>query len=74
MFRRRKPVSVTGDTCYHCGAHMVYTDYDPHHFHYGLTCLMCAREQPLVTGRTSLIDPRQRTKRGPKLAFAGGAA
>jgi hypothetical protein len=58
-----KPQSPTGGICQHCGATMVYEDYDPHHFHHGLTCLMCAREQTLVNGLKSLIDPTRRNRR-----------
>lgn len=45
------------DRCVKCGSTMLYHDFDPHHYHNGITCLMCATEQPLRDGRKSLIDP-----------------
>lgn len=66
--RRRRNIRayMVSDLCYHCGARALYEDFDPHRFHHGLTCLMCAREQVLSTGVKSLIDPTAPRGKGSK--------
>lgn len=50
--------------CQKCGgSSLLYHDYDPHHFHDGITCLACGTEQVLTNGRKSLIDPTNRSGR-----------
>ena len=56
-------------TCQKCSSPMLVHDYDPHHFHNGITCLACGFEQVLTTGNKSLIDPKfQLRGRPPRLA------
>lgn len=55
---------MTSDACQHCGAKMLYEDYDPHKSHHGATCLMCSREQVLKNGAKSLLDPNRPVGKG----------
>jgi hypothetical protein len=60
--------------CVKCGAAMLYHDFDPWHFHNGLTCLMCGTEQPLKNGAKSLIDPNARREKGRGRPIHAGMA
>jgi hypothetical protein len=48
------------DVCVRCGSTMLYQDFDPQHYHHGITCLACGGEQPLKGDRTSLFDSNVR--------------
>ena len=51
------------DACERCGTKgLLYHDFDPYHYHNGITCLACGHEQTLSTGVKSLIDFNARRK------------
>jgi hypothetical protein len=55
---------MLSDRCSKCGSRMLYHDFDPTHYHNGITCLMCGTEQVLKTGAKSLIDPNAPRAKG----------